>query len=608
MFYATEDGYLGKKVENKFVGYFAEGDIFFLLSIEGASQEEGQKLLDGCKLNILKEKISSLSQFETLVGGLILSLNLPAHTSLSTGCKHEDVLFIKTVGNGQVYYRRGKDFDLLMSGDKSASGFIKEFDCVVYTTTKVKDIIGETKDLQIFVDMFTPKDIVEKLKNEQYGDEDQNFGILFVEFTSTPSRKDIESVSTIPSSEPQPLDYELTGSRTENKDDETLPEATVQTPEKAKNVNNAFLDKIDSLKSKKLSLIIVALIFLILIWSVVFGYQRRQYQKLQENIKLTQESIDKKLSQADDVALLNLDQSLKYIFESNQELTELRKVANGKETDKIETIQKKIDETKATIVKKEDKNSREFYDLTLDNKSAKGDKWSLEGEFAAILDSINKKVYVLSLEKKSLQKYTSPDLTGANLISIYDDVIYFFDPKKGVFKFSSETKAKNIIPYDTEWKNIKDMEVYNGNIYLLDAKKGDIYKYLVAESGFSDKRSYFQEGSTFDISEAQDFAIDSAIYLANTNSVSKFASGVSEKFKTSYPDKNINLNGIFTNPDLSQVYVLDKYKSSIFVLGKEGEYISQIQSSVLKNSIGILVYKNNIYSLTGNKISAISLE
>ena len=34
IFYATEDGYLGKKVENMFVGYFAEGDIFFLLSIE----------------------------------------------------------------------------------------------------------------------------------------------------------------------------------------------------------------------------------------------------------------------------------------------------------------------------------------------------------------------------------------------------------------------------------------------------------------------------------------------------------------------------------------------------------------------------------------------
>ncbi|QQS44182.1 hypothetical protein IPM65_01075 [Candidatus Roizmanbacteria bacterium] len=63
------------------------------------------------------------------------------------------------------------------------------------------------------------------------------------------------------------------------------------------------------------------------------------------------------------------------------------------------------------------------------------------------------------------------DLADATAVTLYNDEVFFFNPEKGVMKFTSQSKVNSLIPADDEWGKISDIEIYNGNIYLLDSEK-----------------------------------------------------------------------------------------------------------------------------------------
>ena len=132
-------GYIGKQFENGFVGYLTEANFFATLSLEeGVTADEGKKFLDDFKQALLQASINNLSEFESGLSGIIVKLNFPAHFSLAAGYINQNVLYVKTVGKGQIYYRRGNEFGLLMDGDKSASGYVQEYDCAIFTTLNSK--------------------------------------------------------------------------------------------------------------------------------------------------------------------------------------------------------------------------------------------------------------------------------------------------------------------------------------------------------------------------------------------------------------------------------------------------------------------------------------
>jgi hypothetical protein len=166
-------------------GYLAEQNFFLVLSCEeGLTQETGDKILSQFVQGLIEKNIENLSQFDASVTELIVKLNLPAHLHLAAAFFHNDVLYVKTIGQGQIYFRRGRDFDLLMAGDKSASGYVQEYDMVILTTQSIKDILGEVHDIKAFVDLDAPEDIIERLESEGYDDEAKSYVLLLAEFSS----------------------------------------------------------------------------------------------------------------------------------------------------------------------------------------------------------------------------------------------------------------------------------------------------------------------------------------------------------------------------------------------------------------------------------------
>lgn len=606
MFNAQVSGYVGKQFEKGFIGYVESGPCYILLSVQdGFTEETGKEILENVKEAVLHADISSLSSFENIISSQIFKQNLPAHFSLAAGYLHDNHLYVKTVGDGEVYYRRGKEFAKLIAGDKSAAGQVQEYDCAVFTTGTIKQVLGETTDIQLFVDMNAPKDIFEKLQNEEYDEEERGFAAIFVEFTTQAVLKSAPTSS---------LGINPFADVTHTAPQETV---TPKEPPTAIKENTVVNDEIKSNRrifptwrlggSKKIALLLAIVLFGILLWSVVFGYERRAAAQFATKVEEAAQNIEEKLQQAEKEAFLNLDTSLQLLTQSKEELASLKAESEGRNSSELSKIEKRIQQVESGIVKKEEKTAGEFYDLALEIKEAVGSNMYVEEDTVAILDSKNKTVYLLSLDKKAIEKYTASELKDATLVTLYEGTIYFFNEKEGIFRFNTQNKVKKIITADTDWGMIADLEIFNGNLYLLDSSSNEIYKYTPTESGYADKTSYITAGNV-DFSEATGLAIDASIYVSSGTLVQKFTRGSAEKFETEFPEKSVSLSGIYTDEEMEQVFTWDKNKSVIYILEKDGGYVRQIQSSILKSATDFFVYGDAIYVLSGSKLYQILLK
>ncbi|KXK09810.1 MAG: hypothetical protein UZ22_OP11002000974 [Microgenomates bacterium OLB23] len=225
-----------------------------------------------------------------------------------------------------------------------------------------------------------------------------------------------------------------------------------------------------------------------------------------------------------------------------------------------------------------------------------------DGETVAMLDVENAKVYLLNLAKKSVVTRKDGKVENGNFVALHQDEPYVFSTNDGVFRITSD-KTEVLIEKDEEWGDIKDMWMYNGNIYMVDAGKDELYKYLVAEGGYSAKTSYIKSGKA-DLAKASSMAIDRSVYVALGSRVLKYESGNSVAFSIKIPGgDDIEFDDIFSSEDLDNVYLLDKESKKIFVVSKEGEFLKQISASAIENSTDFVVdQEQGILLLVKDKI------
>jgi len=600
MLLARPEGYVGKQKENCFIEQFFAGNFYGVVSLDGINDDEGKKLIDFFKQGLLSGSITDLTSFENTISSLILKLNFPVHVGMSIGMHFKDALYLKTVGDGIVYFRRGKEVDVILTGDKIASGFINTYDLAIFTTEKISDVIGTTEDLSAFIRSSKPSEIIEKIHHEDYGEDEMGFAVLFVEFGPVSNSNSSLGIQADTVSEFS----ESVGSVVISENNSLRSNERTNSLE----YSNKYSKYLKLITSKKMTIIAALALLIILTWSVVFGHQRRLAAIIDKQVTTATEQVKIKLSEAEDEAFLNIDKSTILITDAKKILEDLKKNVGEGKASEILQIQKLIDEAEKSIMKKEDKDFEQFYDLTLENELATGEMFTKDGELVAILDAKQQTIYTLDVSNKSITEYVDPDVSNAVAVGLFNEDVYFITPSKGVMKFTTQSKVRTIIEADKDWGNIIDMKLFNGNIYLLDSKSDEIYKYLVTENGYSDKVSYFNSGQAADLSNATSFVIDSAIYISAGENIYKYLSGDSESFSPKFPEENVSYDDVYTDGDIESVYVLDKAKGSVYVLSKDGTYEKQISSSIFTKSKGIYVYENKIHALSGSVIYSISLE
>lgn len=544
--------YLGHEKIDGFSGFVDENNLFLSIEIEaGITPDKGRELTAYIREKISILKIENLQQFDTFISNIIKEKNLPSGFSFSVGYLKENIFYLKTINQGKIYIRRNSKLVLISEGDQTASGYIKEDDVFVFTFSKFINLLGGEAGLNQKFDHRPISEIIDEITPELLAKDDQGTAALFIKL------KKFE--------------------------------------EEQRPINNFF--EVAKIPQKKtLTFITVFILGMVLFWSVGLGYIRRSNENNQKKINLTKELISQKLNQAEEVSFLNMSSALSLIADSKAEVKKLAGLG-----DQVKELEKMIADSENKILKKEEKKYSEFFDLTVDDKNAKGDKIYLMNDRLLVSDKNRGVLYELSIDKKSLDKDQSSEVKKSTLIALFEQKKYFYVEGDGIYQIV-DGKTKKIIENDKEWGKIVDLVVFNGNIYLLDQGKSNIYKYMVAENGFGDKTLYFQPGQTINLSSINSFAIDGSVYLAGGSVMFKYTSGLQDAFKTNLPDDNINANKIFTNKDLEKVYLWDKSRGTVYIMGKNGDYQEQINSKILSTGSDFVVYKDSIYVLSGSKI------
>ena len=200
----------------------------------------------------------------------------------------------------------------------------------------------------------------------------------------------------------------------------------------------------------------------------------------------------------------------------------------------------------------------------------------------------------------------------------HNKILYLYKENDGLYIIDKEEKLMRAIEKDSEWGHIVSFSVYNGNIYFLDGDKNNVYKYLVADTGYSSKQSYLKKEQGVRFENAHSIAIDSSVYVGTDRSVYKYTSGLMDGFSAKmYGQKTPLFAQLFTDTTVKKVYVLDKEQGTLYIFSKQGSFEKQIESSILRQTSSFIVREKNqdapdipsgIFIVAKNKIYTISLE
>lgn len=506
---------------------------------------------------------TTATEFDGVISDAFRTANLPLSFSIACLYRKNDLVFLKTYGQGAVVLQRnGRKVPLVKFG-AFASGKIQEGDEIVLS--------------------FGEQDLFE----DREGTVHIEFGLEEAAVPSkgvSPEWPEVEDVVDLPA---------------------------VRQVRQGRRPSTNHIDVLNLIRArfagKKGSPFLVAvLIVALLLIFYLRSYTSKTAQEDRLNLEIATSTITQKLEQAEDVFELNSGRSVALLTESKQDLKSLEKKLHSSHKNEIELLSSKIKAIEKKILQKNIKSSEEFIDLGLEEKGAQGTAmWRYEDR--VIIVNPKGAVYILSLEKKSLEARSSPSIVGASLGGLDESTVYVYKKGAGIIKIESDTaKPKTAIKQDKDWGTITDLQVYNKNLYLLDSAKGQIYKYVPTEDGFATKSAYFKSGAY--AQDAVSFAIDQSVYVAQKKLITKYTSGLQDGFAPTYPDSGPSASRVMTSNDVDDLYIWDKSGGRIVVLSKNGDYGKTIESSILSKATSVEVFADSAYALLGSKIFKVSLK
>jgi len=571
--------YLGQEQKNGFTGFLAEKNFFCVVEIfDGYTNEQGEQLMSALA-EVGTTSFESLTEFDSSISALCTRLNIPLDTSIAVGYKKNQILYLKTIGSGEIYIGRGRSFERIIHGTINAAGKYNRNDLYVFTTSfftqSLKGII-HTKSL--LHKNTSIRDFPENLKQTIGAEDDTGAVALFVKFME---HSDIQRSSN------------------------TSLSIGANIVEFIRN----NIQSINSLEKRNKTIIGVVLLICIGLfgWSMTKGIQNRGGIRIGqgESIEEKKIKIEKLVEQAaTKVDLVN--EGLYSLKEAQGILNDIKKTIQKDKLQELDITQQKITDAESTLIKRTFKEPREYYTFAFEEKDARGSRLSIFEDKAYVLNPEGK-VYILTLEKKSLLKVTLPKKINANsLVAGYEKNTYVYNPDEGIIRVDELGKSKNVIPKETQWSEITSMQVYNGNIYLLDGGNNTLYKYPVTVDGYGDRSSYFK-GSYNDLNTQSTFAIDMSIYTATKDAVAKYTAGLRDDFKLTIPGDNVTITKIITHTDQTDLYLWDRENGTLYISTREGEYKSQITSPQLSQATDVEVYNNKAFLLKGAQLFSIDL-
>lgn len=181
----------------------------------------------------------------------------------------------------------------------------------------------------------------------------------------------------------------------------------------------------------------------------------------------------------------------------------------------------------------------------------------------------------------SLKVATLPndDKAVMSTINSTNDTLLIETQKKNLYEYQpTDKKLTKIKSADSSFEPSVDQAVFNDTTYLLDPTNNQIWKYAINSGQTNSKSAYITDGTS--LNNSLSLAIDGSVYVLFKNGqVDEFTKGQKQEFKLdSIPEPFDQIKGalqIYTDPDTTSIYILDKADKRIIEFDKNGQFTHQ---------------------------------
>ncbi len=498
----------------------------------------------------------------------------------------DEILYLFLVGEGKVIIKRKEKIGAVLERKTddgeilSASGYLQNGDIVVLESKQfAEDILEDT--LSQALELGRPNDIAEALSPHIHERDDGGQAAIIITYQGVtklaPEDEEDEDLASIEAQEPENSQYA-----------EIIPEpssrksALLQTGFFSgffTRVQKAFqapsLRRVRLPHTKKVYLSVVVIIILLLAVSIFLTKKKQEDARNTALFQSVYTQAQKNYDQAKGIEGLNKSGSREELLKAQKILQEnASKLPKGsKEEKQLSELLSKVDQ-----------------------------------ELARTSDTHKTSAKEATIGSSDILKIEKANSDGGVSFAEDSDSVYMLTNKAVTTVDKATGKKKDIIKNDNDWEAVQAISVYQGNIYVLDRKKG-VFKYIASGSGFG-KTSYFKE--TPDLALAKAIAIDGSVWiLLGDGTVLKYTKGQSDTFKIKGLEKPFaNPIKILTSKDIENVYILDPGAGRVVKLSKDGSFKASVGADVIKQAkdFEVLEKDKRILILSNDKIWEIPLQ
>ncbi len=540
------------------------GNVFICLSLisEGADEDRTLQTIGKELFNVLQSEFFTLQEknIAGVKGAIQTSVStLPPEitASVTLAFFKDATLFIFIAGNGKIVMKRKEKIGTLLAKQSpsdgiiaSASGYVQNNDTIILETGHFAQGISP-KTIQQALDLTLPTDIVEALSPQMHQQDDGAQAAIVITYKGTSSLPPAEISET---EEDQMLGT-LYPARVHGEEETSMEKKEVEQEaetviRKKKKIRlPKFHFNLHLGHRRRLFLNIALILILLLAISIYFTIKKYNHDKQQASFQDIYPTAQQYYSEGQGLSSVNAS---------------LSQISYHKAENLLKEGQNKFP-----------KGSKYYQQITALLTNVENKLQGAAAGKAIHATQVQPQQYSLLADEQVMNNGLAFGQNATDVYSITNTAIIAISKTDGA--------KKVIIKNNNDWTVPVAIVPYDGNIYVLDQKKG-IEKFVAGTGGFS-KTNYFS-GTAPDLSQATGMAIDGSIWLLfKDGTIMQYTRGNSNGLQItgllkplSHPTK------IITDITMTNIYVLDTGNSRIVQFDKTGKYQNAFSSSVISNA------------------------
>jgi len=582
-----------------------------------------------------KEKGKSFTTLKNAVNKVLDEFSYHKKIEIAAACYLPDTLYLVVGGGGQIAILRDETISSILKSSKdkvvSASGHPKDNDILIIassslftnlTTGEMKAALS-SKDVNQAAEYIAPK-----IHSKEGGE----LGVIFLKFEKKPKdlAKDhqtsppklqkkfkISEKSDLKKARKPALIKKVKRVISKVKSKILLESKPAKAPpipfyeniKKGKKFASIYVKGQDNMpipQKTKVSLSIGLILIFLLVVSIGFGIKQKKIKEYKNRYKSTLDQASHELNESFEVYPINPARARELFNLAQGKILGLKD--EGINDPDLEKLTLSLEENEGNIMKVFKQEPNLFVDLSLLTSGFMGDLMASGNDRIYILDKEGEKVVEVILKNKRSEVVSGPDqINKPYSLASYEDRVFILN-SKGAFEVG-ERFDKAV---DVDWVGEVLPYAYAGNFYILEKEKSAIWRYSGVKFGFSAKSNWLAPGVSVDLSKAHSWVIDGSVWiLTESNQILKLSLGNLQNFNIKNVSPELtNPSEIYTNEELENLYILDRERSRVVVVNKDGEYVAQYVHDTLKLAKNLTASEKDkkIILLTGDKLVSIEMK